>query len=229
MKLVLTAEHVTAHIPKSYINLFRNDLEVLSTHKAVDFGSLFLYETLKPLAFYARKQVVSRLLIETNRSLHHRNLFSDYSKVLKAHQREELIKQYYTPYRETIQQVIYDEIRQEKPVLHLSLHTFTPVLNGQVRNADIGLLYNPSRYQEKEFAKGFKNQIKAISPQYTVRYNYPYRGTADGFTTALRKEFNTSLYLGIELEVNQKIFLQNYFGLGLGETLYRIIAGFIIR
>jgi hypothetical protein len=38
-----------------------------------------------------------------------------------------------------------------------------------------------------------------------VRRNYPYRGTADGFTTYLRRQFSARKYLGIELEVNQSL------------------------
>ena len=36
--------------------------------------------------------------------------------------------------------------------------------------------------------------------------NRPYRGTADGLTTALRSRYLPSRYFGIELEVNQRFF-----------------------
>jgi hypothetical protein len=38
-----------------------------------------------------------------------------------------------------------------------------------------------------------------------VRRNYPYLGTADGLVSFLRKEFSSELYIGIEIELNQKI------------------------
>lgn len=41
-----------------------------------------------------------------------------------------------------------------------------------------------------------------------VRFNYPYLGKADGFTTHLRKKFKDN-YIGIELEVNQKFAKNN--------------------
>src|SRR5437764_832924 len=37
-----------------------------------------------------------------------------------------------------------------------------------------------------------------------VRRNYPYAGRNDGLTTAFRRRFPASRYLGIELEINQR-------------------------
>jgi hypothetical protein len=41
-------------------------------------------------------------------------------------------------------------------------------------------------------------------PGFQIRFNDPYKGTDDGFTTWLRKKYNDSEYIGIEIEVNQK-------------------------
>ena len=38
--------------------------------------------------------------------------------------------------------------------------------------------------------------------------NQPYKGSSDGLTTYLRNKFETSQYLGIELEVNQHLFFE---------------------
>ena len=38
-----------------------------------------------------------------------------------------------------------------------------------------------------------------------VRRNYPYRGAADGLTTALRRLFKPKDYLGLEIEINQAL------------------------
>jgi hypothetical protein len=37
-----------------------------------------------------------------------------------------------------------------------------------------------------------------------VRRNYPYRGSADGLTTHLRRLHPDGRYAGVEIEVNQK-------------------------
>jgi len=90
-----------------------------------------------------------------------------------------------------------------REVLHLSVHSFTPVLNGKARTAELGLLFDPSRTPEAEFCQEWQRQFRETHPDWRVRRNYPYRGTDDGLTTALRKRFLPETYLGIELEVTQ--------------------------
>jgi hypothetical protein len=47
--------------------------------------------------------------------------------------------------------------------------------------------------------------LAAIAPALRVRRNYPYAGKADGLTSHLRRRFAPGAYVGIELEVNQRI------------------------
>ena len=54
-----------------------------------------------------------------------------------------------------------------------------------------------------------KNLERLSANRYAVRFNYPYKGTADGHTTALRAQFPPSLYAGMELEVSQRYFGKN--------------------
>ena len=89
-------------------------------------------------------------------------------------------------------------------MLHLSIHSFTPVLHGQTRNADIGLLYDPGRAGERRLAVAWQKALRKRVPSLRVRRNYPYLGKADGFTTHLRRRFPRA-YLGLELEVNQAL------------------------
>jgi hypothetical protein len=58
---------------------------------------------------------------------------------------------------------------------------------------------------EKAVATSWIWTLGLEAPGLRVRRNYPYRGVADGFTTALRRRFPADLYLGIELEVNQRL------------------------
>jgi predicted N-formylglutamate amidohydrolase len=101
-------------------------------------------------------------------------------------------------------------------VLHLSVHSFTPKLNGEVRNADVGILYDPRRLAEREVCTRWKGTLLALTAtshdngyklqsDCRIRMNYPYRGASDGLTTALRRVFPARDYLGIELEVNQAL------------------------
>jgi predicted N-formylglutamate amidohydrolase len=208
LQVIVTCEHGGNHIPKAYVSLFAQQQELMQTHKVFDPGALSLARILAkkihaPLFF----SKISRLLIDLNRSLHHPNLFSALSKSCSPEKKQTIIQQYYTPYRETVTKAIQDSIQLNNKVIHISVHSFTPVLNGQVRNADIGLLYDPQRPEETLFCKEWKQSITAIAPNLRVRMNYPYRGSADGFCTALRKSWGQDDYVGIELEINQNQLL----------------------
>ena len=73
------------------------------------------------------------------------------------------------------------------------------------RDADIGFLYDPARRYERKFCREWRKKLVANKDLWRVRMNYPYRGTADGLTTYLRKKMKGT-YLGIEVEINQKLF-----------------------
>ena len=207
MKLVLTCEHGGNLIPQRHKHLF-HDKTVLQSHRGFDLGSLDLFYHLKPLADASKFSETSRLLIELNRSLHHKNLFSEYTKTLSTLDKELLISDYYLVYRNEVESIIGNFIEANQKVLHISVHSFTPNLNGEERQCDIGLLYDSRKPEEKEFCKQFKASFLKIDNTLNVRFNYPYLGKADGFTTYLRKQF-PSHYLGIELEINQKFSINN--------------------
>jgi len=78
------------------------------------------------------------------------------------------------------------------------------VLDGAVRNTDIGLLYDPARGAETELCRSWRDRIRMRAPELTVRCNYPYTGRSDGLTAYLRRRFPADAYAGIELEINQK-------------------------
>ncbi|WP_339659290.1 N-formylglutamate amidohydrolase [uncultured Polaribacter sp.] len=208
MKIVLTCEHGGNEIPEKYQYVFEGNLQVLHTHKGLDLGALDLYNQLKPLADFALFSTTSRLLIELNRSLHHKNLFSEFSKTLSTSEKTALIASYYLVYRNNVENTIRKHTKEGNEVLHISVHSFTPVLNTVERNCDIGLLYDSSHKNEKDFSHQFKKELLHQNKALNIRYNYPYLGKADGFTTYLRKQFPTN-YMGIEIEVNQKFATEN--------------------
>ena len=202
MKLILTCEHGGNEIPEKYRTLFKNKEAILETHSAFDLGALDVFDHLKPLAhasFYSKQ---SRLLIELNRSLHHPKLFSIFSKSLSKLEQQDLIKTY-TLYRNSVEECIKKLIDAKERIIHISVHSFTPILNSVERNCDIGLLFDSRISQEKAVCKGLKQNIIQQDSTLKVRYNYPYLGKADGFTTYLRKQFPDN-YIGIEIEINQK-------------------------
>ena len=208
MKFVLTCEHGGNNIVKEYEQYFNNCQSVLATHQGYDIGALDVFNFLKPLSDYSKYSTTSRLLIELNRSLHHKNLFSKYTKTIPLSEKQNIIDNYYLVYRNEVEAVVKSYIDNKHSVIHISVHSFTPVLNNIKRNLDIGLLYDSKRKEEKNFCKKLKEEIKNLNPTIKLRYNYPYLGKADGFTTYLRKQFSKN-YIGIELEINQKFSKSN--------------------
>lgn len=202
LSLLLSCEHGGNDVPAALRPCFKGHEDVLRTHRGLDIGALDLFRKLAPLAAFSTFATRSRLCIELNRSEHHPRLFSAWSKSLPQASKEELLA-FYHRYRNTLVQQIEKQIAAGSEVVHVAVHSFTPVLDGVRRTMDIGLLYDPGRPKEKAFCAAWGKAIKRRAPQLSVRMNQPYKGTSDGFPTALRKAFPTH-YAGIELEVNQR-------------------------
>jgi len=203
--LIVTCEHGGNRVPAACAGLFRPHQRLLDSHRGYDPGSLELAR-----AFARRLQAplhfatVTRLLVELNRSKGHRALFSAITKSLPQKERETLVRDYYLPYRHSVEAEIAGAIADGRRAVHFSMHTFTPKLDGKVRRADIGLLYDPRRPGEAVACASIRQRLLLQRPELLIRMNYPYQGKADGFTTALRKKWSVDSYVGIEIEVNQK-------------------------
>lgn len=208
LKLLLTCEHAGNEVPDAYRENFLGQEDLLESHKGYDIGALELYNALLPLASKGFYDKTTRLLVELNRSLHHPKLFSSVTRKMGDQEKAEIIKSHYKPYREMVEHFIHDFVMAGRQVLHVSVHTFTPEMNGEERDADIGLLYDPKRKAEQSFCKLWKQELQKQDANLMVRYNYPYLGIADGFTTFLRRKFTGDEYVGIEIEVNQKFALE---------------------
>lgn len=204
-KILVSCEHADKIIPKAYQHLFTNGGEDLLSHKGYDPGSFelgkYVARELHAPLYY---QKVSRLLIEMNRSLYSNELFSVYSKDLPSDIKKELIAKYYTPYRGEVEDKIIELLNQGEKVLHLSMHTFTPSLNGVERIVDVGILCDEEKKLELDFSNDWKDKLTTQLPDKLTMINMPYNGADDGFTTYLRNKYNQTDYLGIELEINQK-------------------------
>lgn len=206
--LVITCEHGGNRVPAAYRDWFRDCGPLLQSHRGFDPGALVMARALArhfgaPLLF----STVSRLVVDLNRSIGHRNLHMEAIRRLPAAIRQEIIERYYQPYRTQAEGLVAQGITRRGRVIHLSCHSFTNNFNGVVRDADVGLLYDPARQGESALCANWKSVLKVSAPDLVVRRNFPYEGRNDGLTTALRRTFPADEYLGIELELNQKHLL----------------------
>ena len=219
MKLMLTCEHASNHVPATFKKFVPAD--VLETHRAYDIGARAVFRKLVKFAkpeFYCEGKF-SRLFVDLNRTITNKVVFSEYYDTQNSRVQTAVAKMktqaraYWREYRENVEKFVSKNIRSlrqaqrpEAAIVHLGIHSFTPVLNGKVRNTDIGILYDPARPLERAYANVIKAEIKRLYPKMKVRFNYPYKGTSDGLTTTLRKKFGPR-YVGIEIEINQKFFI----------------------
>ena len=210
LAVVITCEHGGHHVPNRYREYFAGAEATLVSHRGWDPGALklarkFASEIGAPLF----SSTVTRLLVELNRSLNHRKLFSEFTESLHVEEKERLLADVWHPYRDKVRHAIRELIDTAGSVVHLSVHTFTPLWNGEFRKTDVGLLYDPQRHTEREFCHRWGRAISVVEPELIVHRNAPYRGTSDGFVTGLRREFPNDVYTGLELEVNQKYFMHS--------------------
>ena len=203
--LLLSCEHGGNRVPEPWQPLLAGQEELLASHRGYDPGvagfARWLAAQLRAPLHLAD---VTRLLVELNRSPGHPGLFSAFTRPLDRLERERLLQLYYHPYRTAVERHIAQLLTVHDQVCHVSLHTFTPELDGVVRTADIGLLYDPQRTREKTFCRDWQETIARRADGWRVRRNYPYRGAADSFVTHLRRRFPADSYLGFELELNQR-------------------------
>lgn len=204
--IILSCEHAVNSIPPEFTHHFIDHAALLNSHRGIDFGAAAIARHLShSLNCYLLSSTVSRLLIDCNRTLHQPGCFSEISSNFPDSVKQELIESYYLPYRQQIINEIHIGITEGYQVWHLSMHSFTPIMDGIVREAEIGLLYDPARESEKAMARKWQQLLKSHDKGWRTRLNYPYKGTSDGFTTSLRSQYADSDYLGIEIESNQAL------------------------
>jgi predicted N-formylglutamate amidohydrolase len=203
--LVISCEHGGNRIPGSYRDLFKDNQILLGSHRGFDPGALIMAKDLAA-AFTAplMASTVSRLLVDLNRSVGHPHLHYEAIRKQPSEVKDSILKQYYQPYRTQAEHLVRQAIADHGDVIHISSHSFTPELDSKVRNADIGLLYDPARPDEVALCKQWQLALKAYAPELCVRRNYPYEGKGDGLTSWFRQRLAPDIYIGIELEINQK-------------------------
>jgi predicted N-formylglutamate amidohydrolase len=122
-----------------------------------------------------------------------KNLFESYHSLLKTHRAYDIsILKVFKSFTQNFQSHNF----------HSEISRLLIVI---IRNADIGLLYDPKSKFEKDFCRQWCKEILRYDRSLTVRFNYPYLGIADGFTSYLRAKLGKTDYCGVELEINQKL------------------------
>ncbi|MDQ3233089.1 MAG: N-formylglutamate amidohydrolase [Pseudobdellovibrionaceae bacterium] len=209
--VLITCEHAGHKVPAAFLKrMSKSQQKDLLTHKGWDPGALAMARQAAtaleaPLHFTQ----ISRLLVDCNRSSHHPRCLGPAFRDMNATEKNFILAAWYWPHRNAIEKEILRSIQDGASVLHLAMHSFTPVLDGDVRTAELGLLYDPGRPWEKLWSDALMKEMQSEWPDWRMRRNYPYLGTADGLTTWLRKHYGPNEYAGIEVEWNQALFTKD--------------------
>ncbi|MHB1194945.1 MAG: N-formylglutamate amidohydrolase [Longimicrobiales bacterium] len=204
--LLVTCEHGGNRVPAPWAHVFAAAAGALTTHRGWDPGALPLARELaRILRAPLRSATVTRLLVDLNRSPHHPRVFSEWTRGLPAAERALLLARHHARYRDAVEGDVAEQVRRGRRVVHLGVHSFTPVLDGVARRADLALLYDPRRPLERALCSAWAHELARALPHLAVRRNQPYRGASDGLTTWLRQRFPAEGYLGIEIEVSQRL------------------------
>lgn len=204
-QLIITCEHAGNDVPEEFRHLFEHNQGVLETHRGIDIGALELTNSISELL---KKEpylhTVTRLLVDLNRSTQSPTLFSEFTREQPLHIREKIFKKYYQPHRNKIEEKINQVIADGEQAIHVGIHTFTPFWEDEEREVDVGFLFDPRSKAEQHFCYLWRHEFNQRSSELRLKMNEPYRGTMDGFTTYLRRQFSGNNYLGMEIEVNQR-------------------------
>jgi len=177
----------------------------LASHRGWDAGALVLARQMAAaLGVALHSATTTRLLVDLNRSIGHRELHSDVTRALGPEARRLIVERHYRPHRDAVEAAVARLVGSGRRVIHVAVHSFTPVLDGVERRADVGWLYDPRRKSERAFVDAWMAACAGRMPELRLRRNSPYRGRNDGLTALLRKRHPDESYEGIELEVNQR-------------------------
>lgn len=210
---MLSCEHAGNDVPSAYRRLFEGPdaRDALESHRGWDPGAIAIASRLsEALDVPLVAQSVTRLLVECNRSLDHPALWSVFSRRLPEDEKRAILDHYWHRHRDAVRSAVHGAERRGC-VLHVGVHTFTPVWDGRARATAIGVLYDPRREPERTVAMQLGRAARRACARESrcdpraVHLNRPYRGWTDGLTTTLRRELPADRYIGLEVEISQQL------------------------
>ncbi len=201
---VLTCEHGGNEVPAAYRRLFRNAAPALRSHQGYDPGALAVaWRMASHLAAPLVSATTTRLLIDLNRSLGNPQRFSPFTRDLPEPQKQAIERAYHRPYWRRVETLLSALLAAGQRVLHVGVHSCIDELDGEARQLDVALLFDPQRPSEAAFCRHWQRRLIAHRPAWRCPFNQPYLGAADGLTTWLRTCFPAAAYAGVEIEVRQ--------------------------
>lgn len=143
----------------------------------------------------------SRLLLDLNRSVDSKNLWS-YSSNSRGPEAESPFG-VLCPLSGACQSRL-GSIQFVVKLVSLRFIRLLPVLNGKTRSTDVGLLFHHASEKERLLAESLRFYLCRELPDWKIHFNLPYRGFTDCFLNDLSQQYQANLdVVGLFLEFNQ--------------------------
>jgi predicted N-formylglutamate amidohydrolase len=216
--IFLTAEHAMQRFPEGYA-LPRGDAWLDGTHWAYDLGVEPLVRELGgAMAAPAVMAGFSRLLVDPNRAEHEATLFRVEAEgkpialnaEISTDERERRLRSLYRPYHGAVDA----RLGRCRAEILFSVHSFTPVYAGAVREMEVGVLFN----REDDLAERLRRALERDG--FRVAMNEPYSGKA-GLIHAAERHADAHGRRALELEVRQDLAVDADFRARLIRSLAR--------
>ncbi len=200
--ILLVCDHASCRFPKSLGDMGLDPF-ARRCHLAIDIGAGPLTEKLAAsLGVTAVVQNYSRLVVDCNRQLMDPSAFLEYgdgilvpgNRNLRQADKDLRASALYWPYHVAIEEQV-TRLQQIGPLpAFVSIHSFTPVLNGESREWQMGVLWDKDEKTRAVFLEGLR------SAGYHVGDNEPYSGKApQDFTIDHHAEELGLPHIGIEI------------------------------
>lgn len=183
--LLLVCDHASRAVPSVLGQLGLGET-ILSRHIAWDIGAASVCRRISDhMSAPAVLAGYSRLLIDCNRQPGHPQSVPPVSDGVSIPGNQGLsedifetrIETFFRPYHNAITSALAHMWHGGKPPALLSIHSFTPNLNGEQREWDIGVLWN----RDPRLARPLMERLRSID-DLKVGDNEPYSGTKVAYT-----------------------------------------------
>lgn len=186
-KFVLVCEHASPIIPDEFDDLGL-DAAARDSHIVWDPGAfavaLVMSASLDSPLVSAQ---VSRIVYDCNRAPGSHDAIPDHSDIypvpgnrnLTGDQRRARLDRFYTPFRDKLAGLLDELAPRQRPPALLTIHSFTPVYQGQQRDIEIGILHD----RDPRLADALLGEVAGQTGRI-VRRNEPY-SSSDGVTHTL--------------------------------------------
>ena len=202
LPILLVCDHASCRFPKSLGDMGLDPF-ARRCHLAIDIGAGPLTEKLaETLGVTAVVQNYSRLIVDCNRQLMDPSAFLEYGDGIlvpgnrNLHQEDKDLRAsaLYWPYHVAIGEQVERLSKVGPPPVFVSIHSFTPVLNGESREWQMGVLWDKDEQTRSIFLEGLR------AAGYLVGDNEPYSGKApQDFTIDHHAEEIGLPHVGIEI------------------------------